>query len=890
VADDALPEGVFFDRPKTAEEKQQEYKKNAPSPLPEGTFFERPKGEKLPVSGFYDAGMGAASGLTKGVAGLPGMVGGISQASDWLQAKALEKLGILPKGKTAEDLLASANKLSETPAEKAGYVTRVLGVPVPTPSGAIKGAEDLTSAAGVNIKPLTKFDPQTGPGRISQGVAEFLPGALVGPGGMGTKLISGIGGGVAGQGLKEGARNLGFSPEWQTAAELSGSVLGGVAFPTLASSAARSLGYADKQALETAQRIAGQIGRESVDNAQDTINTLSERINAISNNPELFVSGVNFTPAQILKSGQFKDLENQVAALANSEEKRLLEAQLVNAENRLTRQAKGTADLSGQNIPEVDVGAAINLSGNNPQGTAAIAGRGAFDALHAAKKSASNLAWENPLLKQTNVYKDKTLNSIKEHLGDIGLTDRSRIDPEVTNLINTFKKSEGSTIPLMDVQNLRAMVGDKSRRAYASNEPALGKIHQDLATKLHDLLADSTNMQFGDASGAKFAAWDQARAATKDYYDTFRPDFMGKLAAENAGAPVISSEAFFDKMFSGQNSAQNLRQIRSAMGPSIDSHVSDWVIGDITNNGNVNTTNKQIERYISNPKNAAIIDEVPGLKDRVNNLLQKVGESEESVRLRRVSDLFNRAASSEDPKIISDFLGSNRQDIKSLFTDPAEKRFIDALYNTSSLLAPANRGVASYSKMLNSLQNGRMIDILLGGKMGFLSDVAIAEILYRGASALAGVPGLAGLGAGAAATAKGIARSQPVSAISQKVSSLMFGDIKGLTIQQLQEMVKDPVTARLLMSKPSPEAAMNFHKRLMAMGLGLEQTSAIENKPDQNRRVRASGGRISTSSLGDKLVLAAERAKKENSKATEPLLNVNDESIAKALEIANRNL
>jgi hypothetical protein len=103
-------------------------------------------------------------------------------------------------------------------------------------------------------------------------------------------------------------------------------------------------------------------------------------------------------------------------------------------------------------------------------------------------------------------------------------------------------------------------------------------------------------------------------------------------------------------------------------------------------------------------------------------------------------------------------------------------------------------------------------------------------------------------------------------------------------------MVKDPVTARLLMSKPSPEAAMNFHKRLMAMGLGIEQVHAVENKPDQNRRVRASGGRISTSSLGDKLVLAAERSKKENSKATEPLLNVNDESIAKALEIANRNL
>ena len=82
--------------------------------------------------------------------------------------------------------------------------------------------------------------------------------------------------------------------------------------------------------------------------------------------------------------------------------------------------------------------------------------------------------------------------------------------------------------------------------------------------------------------------------------------------------------------------------------------------------------------------------------------------------------------------------------------------------------------------------------------------------------------------------------------------------------------------------------------RMPAYGVGRISEEAgpdeVDLPPVQQRAIRASGGRISTSSLGDKLVLAAERAKKENSKATEPLLNVNDESIAKALEIANRNL
>jgi len=150
--------------------------------------------------------------------------------------------------------------------------------------------------------------------------------------------------------------------------------------------------------------------------------------------------------------------------------------------------------------------------------------------------------------------------------------------------------------------------------------------------------------------------------------------------------------------------------------------------------------------------------------------------------------------------------------------------------------------------------------------------VAIAEALSRGASAITGIPGMSGLGAFAATTSRGVSRSQPVSAISQKISSLMFGDIKGLTIKQLQEMAKDPVTARLLMSKPSPEAAMNFHKRLVNMGLGLQNVEGIGENPDKKqnvrtldiggqRTVRASGGRIGGSSIGDKLVLAAERSK-----------------------------
>jgi hypothetical protein len=59
---------------------------------------------------------------------------------------------------------------------------------------------------------------------------------------------------------------------------------------------------------------------------------------------------------------------------------------------------------------------------------------------------------------------------------------------------------------------------------------------------------------------------------------------------------------------------------------------------------------------------------------------------------------------------------------------------------------------------------------------------------------------------------------------------------------------------------------------------------------EESRVGRKSGGKVSGGSVGDRLVSAAEKAKKEINKATETLLRQPDESVAKALEIANRHI
>jgi hypothetical protein len=61
-------------------------------------------------------------------------------------------------------------------------------------------------------------------------------------------------------------------------------------------------------------------------------------------------------------------------------------------------------------------------------------------------------------------------------------------------------------------------------------------------------------------------------------------------------------------------------------------------------------------------------------------------------------------------------------------------------------------------------------------------------------------------------------------------------------------------------------------------------------RPVTIRPERAAGGKVSSTSIADRLITAAESAKRMSNKATEPLLRTSDESIARALEIANRHI
>ena len=81
----------------------------------------------------------------------------------------------------------------------------------------------------------------------------------------------------------------------------------------------------------------------------------------------------------------------------------------------------------------------------------------------------------------------------------------------------------------------------------------------------------------------------------------------------------------------------------------------------------------------------------------------------------------------------------------------------------------------------------------------------------------------------------------------------------------------------------------------IAVSKGLEQLPPWlwdSGQASGGRVGRKSGGRTSSSAKAkaDQLIMMADRIKKEQGKGTEPLLNVDDTTIAKALEIANRGI
>ena len=872
------------------------------SPAPDSSvttdfFLPSEAGKTAPVGTGEDIARSMGAGAATGLIGLPGMPGSLRDLADVGLRKALSYAeSALPGTDTQENIekrLASRASASEAGKEA---LAKSIGLPaflsrnpiaaLPTSQEVVKKAEEYAPA----IKSVTNYDPKTWQGRVGKDFTETVAGSVLGPGSLATKLAIGAGGGLTGAGAKEAFRGSSL----ELPAQLAGTLVGGVATGLGAGKIAASRPGAVQ---ERAERIAGQGAREVIgDDAAvgKVVKKLEDELAASKLDPDRYVKGMKPTTAQMAQDTNLSNLEKQILALdPGSPEAISLGQRLAASKEAFGAEASQAPGMVAAGIKSPDLQKAFNLQGFNPQGDASRIARETIDVFEKQKDDLAKEAWKNPLIAQANMYRGKVSNELNTYLTPSNImtkTDISRIDPQIMQRINALSQESGKTIPLLEIQAIRSLVLDKSRAAFRDGEGTLGMIHQKLGDKFAKIIDDAENIQFGDKPGLKRKAWANAVAATKDYYQTFRPDFMAKLIAETSGgSQKIGANAVFDAMFSGKNAVQQLKETRAALGTDLDKAAGDWIVGKLTKNGTVSTLKPDtVQNFLANPTTAGIVDEIPGLRSRIEGLGRLAGESQVAADQRLLLSNFNTALNNNNPLMLSNFLDAKGAELKSLLSTPQDKNFIDAIGRSAKMMRNLSDKSSMRSKTLEKLQNGRIVDIIYGRNAGAISDGLAVELAANIASfgGLTGIPGgLPGLAGAAVSRYSG----QSAGPVAEIVGKFVLGDTKKITIEKLQQAARDPEIALLLLQKPSPEAILRLQDRLANITSPMAYERSLDRPPEE-RQGRATGGKVNSSSIADRLITAAESAKRMSNKATEPLLRTSDESIARALEIANRHI
>lgn len=187
-----------------------------------------------------DVAKSTAAGLGQGAIGLAGLAGDASRLLDYgpsyLIAKGAEKLGLLPNGKTASDLISDAQKL-DLPRDKFAAPT----------SGDIKRVveQDVTGPF---------HEPQTTAGKYAKTAAEFVPVAAAMPGNVAANALKygvapGVGSEAAGQAFE--------GTQYEPYARFAGAVAGGAAPIAARSGVAAALGK--RGVSQAAKEVASSV-------------------------------------------------------------------------------------------------------------------------------------------------------------------------------------------------------------------------------------------------------------------------------------------------------------------------------------------------------------------------------------------------------------------------------------------------------------------------------------------------------------------------------------------------------------------------------------------------------------------------------------------------------
>jgi hypothetical protein len=892
----AKPEGDRLQQLEQAYAVQQAQKPQAPENL---TAFGQAK----------DVAAGLGSGLGRGVVATPGLVGDIGMLTQYAPAlgtyayeRGREMLDYAPQGtaKGAYEKKLEEIRKGQTEAEKTGRYSTMFGVNVPT-------GQYFVEKATPYVPGLT-YEPQTGAGRVAGTVGEVLGSSLT------TRGLGGMRGGLSGaKTAVTSAPALASDVGAGLGAGYAGEEFRGspdAIFAQLAGGAAGALGgrgaYArlsPAAATERGERIAGDVARQNIQDVEEAKRILSQ--------PRDLVSDVTPTTPQMLR--QERGISGLEGELRPTREAGLTELARQDAERAFARAGQTAIEAAEAKAPFPSIAQAMNLpTADNPRIISSIEAQNLFRAVEEPMFQKAQSAWQNPAFASAIYDKKAVVGAINDALNSISKVERAGLPGELARSLDVLKTYKGYGIPFQEIQDVKALANKLVRDPSAKNKAAAIAV----TTRLDDLLTDMKNLSAKSPAGLDAPqAFDAARTATRQYKTLIEGTAAGPLAERgargtpSAGAYTTQPEQFLDQIFkSPQEALSKYRELQGIPGLDLSKPASDWMIAKLTDDGKkAIVTEADLNRLMRQTGYATLVDEIPGLRDRIANIVSQS-------RVDQVKSSLAAALDSRDVTKLNQYIERNRPLLSEVFSAPQEQQFIDALSRSSKALEGVPPGSLLDRKLYDKLMQGNLFTILHGtatGKLGEASGGAIAGKMLGLAAPFA---------AGLEVATAGAISSGLLPKAQSMLSRIVYGTTQEEAVSALNRAMRDPDFMKLLLEKPTIENQLHLFKILKPAVTEAAPRGALtsrdltpekqqetteqayerlvrEGKINPNnvitvnpRQQRATGGRVDPQIHAQRLILAAERAKKEASGQTETLLEQPDEHIVKALDIAKRHI
>ena len=268
----------------------------------------------------------------------------------------------------------------------------------------------------------------------------------------------------------------------------------------------------------------------------------------------------------------------------------------------------------------------------------------------------------------------------------------------------------------------------------------------------------------------------------------------------------------------------------------------------------------------------------PGQKDLfAQGLASQIAQKSENASERRnIIGLFDSPATQEK---IQAGLGTQRaNEIEAyLRRESIMDRMRTALGNSTTTRQLNENGMAGAPGIMGMIGNAASSPIV-GGIAGG------SEAYRRYGPDVGAIAKGAGAGAISALAVKGVRGVNHN--VAQRVGELLASSDPAVVQKAITATARNP---RLMDGLRRIEAGMTYGVSDEAQGQPSIPTMTVNPSPDQLRSVgRATGGRVGHQHLVARLMKLADQAKKLTNRDTEPLLGVDDNTIARALSVASR--